>query len=68
MKILNVFVRGYLPLEDMDAAVAFYESLVGQRARLRFDYPDRQLKLVQVASILFIAATPEASSRSRTRT
>ena len=60
MKILNILVRRYLALEDMDAAVTFYESLVGQRARLRFDYPERQLKLAQVASILLIAGTPES--------
>jgi len=33
MKVLNILVRRYLPLEELDKAVAFYEALVGQKAR-----------------------------------
>lgn len=43
MKILNILVRRYLPLEDLDQAVAFHEKLIGQTARLRFDYPEHDL-------------------------
>jgi predicted enzyme related to lactoylglutathione lyase len=57
MRILNILVRRYLPLDRFDKAVAFHETLIGQKARLRFDYPQYQLKLAQVASILFIAGT-----------
>ncbi|MGY4480096.1 VOC family protein [Bradyrhizobium sp. USDA 3364] len=57
MKILNILVRRYLPLQDLDRAVAFHETLIGQAARLRFDYPEYDLRLAQVASILFIAGT-----------
>jgi len=35
MKVLNILVRRYLPLERFDAAVAFHETLIGQKARLR---------------------------------
>ena len=60
MKLLNILVRRYLPLDRFDASVSFHEKLIGQKARLRFDYPTHNLKLAQVASILFIAGT-EAS-------
>jgi predicted enzyme related to lactoylglutathione lyase len=60
MKILNILVRRYLPLDRFEASVSFYEKLIGQKARLRFDYPAYQLKLAQVASILFIAGTDDS--------
>ncbi|MBI2515833.1 MAG: VOC family protein [Opitutae bacterium] len=60
MKILNILVRRCLPLDRFDPAVAFHEALIGQKARLRFDYPEYGLKLAQVASILFIAGPPES--------
>lgn len=67
MKILNILTRRYLPLDELDSAVAFHESLIGQKARLRFDYPEYDLRLAQVASILFIAGT-EASLKRFTAT
>lgn len=63
MKILNILTRRYLPLGELDAAVAFYEALIGQTARLRFDYPEYDLRLAQVASILFIAGTEQSLKR-----
>lgn len=60
MHVLNILTRRTLPLDDLDAAVAFHEALIGQPARLRFDYPELQLKLAQVASILFIAGTEQS--------
>ena len=60
MKILNILVRRYLPLERFEAAVAFYETLIGQKARLRFDYREYNLRLAQVASILFVAGSEES--------
>lgn len=60
MKVLNILVRRYLPLDRFDDAVAFHERLIGQKARLRFDYTQYQLKLAGVASILFIAGTEQS--------
>jgi predicted enzyme related to lactoylglutathione lyase len=60
MKVLNILVRHYLPLEEIDAAVAFYEMLIGQKARLRFDYHAHDLRLAQVSSMLFVAGTAES--------
>ncbi|MEH3041773.1 MAG: VOC family protein [Sphingomonas paucimobilis] len=60
MQILNILVRRYLPLNEFDTAVGFYERLIGQARRLSFDYPEYDLKLAQVASILFIAGTDDS--------
>jgi predicted enzyme related to lactoylglutathione lyase len=60
MKILNILVRRCLPLDRFDEAIAFHEALIGQKARLTFDYPEYGLKLAQVASILFIGGTSES--------
>ena len=60
MKVLNILVRRCIPLERFDAAVRFHEQLIGQKARLRFDYPAFGLKLAQVSSILFIAGTDDS--------
>ncbi|MCK1712755.1 MULTISPECIES: VOC family protein [unclassified Bradyrhizobium] len=63
MKILNILTRRCLPLEELDAAVTFYETLIGQKARLRFDHPEYDLRLAQVASILLIAGTEQSLRR-----
>jgi predicted enzyme related to lactoylglutathione lyase len=60
MRILNILVRRCLPLDRFDETIAFHETLIGQKARLAFDYPEYGLKLSQVASILFIGGTPES--------
>lgn len=60
MKVLNILVRRYLPLDRFEDSVRFHEAIIGQKARLRFHYPAYNLELAQVASILFIAGTPES--------
>ena len=60
MKVLNILVRRCVPFELFDTAVTFHEQLIGQRARMRFDYPAYNLKLAQVASILFIGGNEQA--------
>jgi predicted enzyme related to lactoylglutathione lyase len=62
VKVLNILVRRYLPLDRFEAAVAFHEALIGQKARLRFDYRDYNLRLAQVASILFVAGSEQSLS------
>lgn len=57
MRVLNILARRCLPLEDFDAAVAFHETVVGQSARLRFDYPRYGLRLAQVGNLLFIGGS-----------
>ncbi|WP_146645034.1 VOC family protein [Labilithrix luteola] len=60
MNVLNILARRCLPIADFDLAVSFHEALVEQKARLRFDYPEYNLKLAQIANLLFIGGTPDS--------
>ncbi|MDE9542788.1 VOC family protein [Xenorhabdus bovienii] len=60
MKILNILVRRYLPLEHFEDAVSFHEKITNKKARKHFDYDEYQLKLAAVSSILFIGGTEES--------
>ena len=60
MQVLNILLRRYLAPDQLEDAVAFYEKLIGQKARLRFNYARYQLKLAQVGSILFIAGSSDS--------
>ena len=60
MKILNIMVRKCVSLDDFDKTVDFYEHILKQQARLSFDYPEYQLKLAQVSSILIIGGNEES--------
>jgi predicted enzyme related to lactoylglutathione lyase len=60
MRVLNILARRCLPLEKFDTTVTFYENLIGQRARMRFEYPAYGLRLAQVANQLLIGGNPES--------
>ena len=60
MKILQVITRLYLSREQLEASVAFYETLFGERSRLRETYPEAGLEAVQVGSLLLIAGPDRA--------
>ncbi|EEC3524669.1 VOC family protein [Salmonella enterica] len=59
MRILNILTRRLVPESEFNETVQFYQNLIGQTARLAFDYPEYDLKLAQVGSLLFIGGTPE---------
>lgn len=65
MHVRNVLVRVLLPDDRLDAAVAAYETLFGQPARRRFDYPETGLRLAQVGQVLLIAGPAAALDRFR---
>ena len=58
MKVLQTYVRIYVT--EMDAALAFYESLTGQQTDLRFPYPEMELELASVGPFLILAGSGEA--------
>src|SRR5436305_482111 len=60
MKILQVLTRIYMSREQLEASVTFYESLFGERSRVRFTYPEVGLELAQVSSLLLIAGSDPA--------
>jgi len=61
MKVLRV-TAPVVPVSSasLEAAVAFYERLLGERARARFKNPTATLDLVLVGSLLVIAGDPDA--------
>lgn len=54
MKVLNILIRRCVLIARFEETVSFYENLIAQKARLRFDYPEYDLKLAQVGSVLLI--------------
>jgi len=57
-KVLRVLNRFYV--QDIDSAVNFYESLLGVKCSLRFQYKEVELELTQVGNILIIAGSEKA--------
>lgn len=62
MKVLNILIRRCVLIARFEETVSFYEHLISQKARLRFDYPEYDLKLAQVGSVLLIGGTEQSSS------
>ncbi len=60
MKILNILTRRCIMIDTFEETVSFYESVIGQKARLRFDYPQYDLKLAQVGSVLLIGGSEQS--------
>ena len=58
MKILQVYARIYVT--ELEPALAFYESLTGQKTDLRFQYPAAELELASVGPFLILAGSEEA--------
>src|SRR5579884_1513738 len=59
MKILQIVTRLYLSREQLEASIAFYESLLGERCLLRQTSP-AGIELAQIGSILLIAGPDQA--------
>ena len=62
MKVLNILIRRCVLIARFEDTVSFYENLIAQKARLRFDYPEYDLKLAQVGSVLLIGGTEQSGS------
>lgn len=62
MKVLNILIRRCVLIARFEETVSFYENLIAQKARLRFDYPEYDLKLAQVGSVLLIGGTEQSGS------
>ena len=60
MKILDVLIRIFLDPEELDATIVFYEELFCSKCTMRFKYPEVDLELAQIKSVLLIAGTKSA--------
>lgn len=58
MKIKKVLSRFYV--NDIDKAIEFYEKIFNEKCSMKFDYPEMNLKLASVGSVLIIAGSDEA--------
>lgn len=60
MEILATLHRVYVASEELEATIAFYQTLLGQPAGLRFKHAAAGLELALVGQMLIIAG-PEAA-------
>ena len=58
MKVLQILSRVYI--NDIDAAICFYEGLLQEKCSSRFDYPQMKLEIARVRDILLIGGSDEA--------
>lgn len=58
MRVLEILPRVYV--NDLSAALPLYESLLGDKAGLRFSMPDLHLELASVRGLLLIGGSEEA--------
>lgn len=58
MRVLKIFSRIYV--NDMESALEFYQNLMGQKADMRFRYPEMNLELASVGDLLILAGSEDA--------
>lgn len=59
MKILKIMARSYIAAAEMDATVAFYEELLGEKCQIRFPIPALGIEIAAVGAMHIVAGTPE---------
>ena len=59
MRILQVMARAYTKPDGLDAAIAFYEKLFGERCKARFPIPPLGLEIASVGSVHLLAGVEE---------
>ena len=57
MQIYKVFTRIFIDPTELDKSVAFHEKLFGEKCKLRFKYPQKELELAMVGSFLLISGS-----------
>jgi predicted enzyme related to lactoylglutathione lyase len=57
VKVLRTMVRVYV--QNVDAAVQFYEKLIGVKCQHRFSYAEVGLELASVGNLLLICGTED---------
>ena len=60
MRVLKVMARAYAPPEGMNALIAFYERLTGERCQFRLALPALGLEIASVGSVHLLAGLDES--------
>lgn len=58
MKIKQILNRFYV--HDIEKSIEFYEKMLDKKCNLRFKYPQANLELAQIGTILIICGSDEA--------
>ena len=59
MKIHKILMRIFVDSRDLENSIHFYEKLFGEKCELKFKYPEKELELAMVGSILLISGSEE---------
>lgn len=59
MKIYNILTRIFIDATALEGSIDFYEQLFGEKCELRFTYPEHELELAMIGSILLVAGSPD---------
>ncbi len=49
----------YCTPSELDNTISFYKALFGEKCRMRFQYPEAELELAWVGSVLLIAGSQD---------
>ena len=59
MRIYKVLTRIFVDSTGLDNSIDFYEKLFREKCELRFKYPEKELELAMVGSILLISGSAD---------
>jgi len=57
MKIHKILMRIFVDSRELENSIHFYEKLFGEKCELKFKYPEKELELAMVGSILLISGS-----------
>lgn len=57
MRVLQVMARSYIAPDDMDAAVKFYEHLLGEECQVRFPIEEIGIEIAAVGDIHLVSGS-----------
>ena len=59
MKIYKILMRIFVDSRELENSIHFYEKLFGEKCELKFKYPEKELELAMVGSILLISGSED---------
>jgi catechol 2,3-dioxygenase-like lactoylglutathione lyase family enzyme len=59
MQVYKSLTRIFIAPAEMNASIAFYEELFGEKCGMRFAYSEKGLELAMVGSFLLVSGSPD---------